>query len=319
MGSLGRSERIGQVMEEKMTYQTKKQKEYLLSYEKTDLLGLQHRREKDALEELQLPEASWTLSELLSSGKKFTYEFNGKIEEKIPDNSFLAGYGALHNLVSCYSSLAALAQCMEKNTIKCKEYLYLSAYCQKCICQWPNQEKAHSSTDFVSLSHLEEFYMGVIADADVEFIRSLGEILCLPERNWNSFLIYRGNAAINLALGNTKDAIYYAEKMREEELKKKSHSKLWLNYAHCIYSIAVGDTDAMNEDICSIVSSWRRTSGPPRLLVFHAIGLAKIATKYGLTVTIDTMDCPQALIQPAQMDYNHLELPKPKYGFPWEK
>lgn len=303
----------------KIPYQTKRQKEYLLAYTKTDLFETQRKREKDALEKLQLPEASWSLPELQASGKKFTYEFNGRTEEKSLDNSFLVGYGALHNLISCYSSLAALAQCMEGDIIKCKECLYLAAYCQKCICQWPNQEKSHSSTDFVSLSHLGEFYMGVIADADVEFIRNLGELLCLSERNWNNFLIYRGNAAVNLALGNTKDAIYYARKMEEEELKKKPNSKLWLNYAHCICAIVAGDAEAVNEDICSIISSWRRTSGPPRLLVFHAIGLAKIAVQRGLDITIDTMDCPQALIQPAPMDYSHLDLPRPKYGFPWEK
>lgn len=306
-------------LRKEIAYQTKKQKEYLLAYAKTDLFDTQCKREKDALKRLQLPEASWTLPELQANGQKFTYEFDGRTEEKSLDNSFLVGYGALHNLISCYSSLAALSQCIDGDMIKCKEYLYLAAYCQKCICQWPNQEKAHSSTDFVSLSHLGEFYMSVIADADVEFIRKLGELLCLPERNWNNFLICRGNAAINLALGNTKDAIYYAGKMKEEELKKKPNSKLWLNYAHCICAIAAGDADAVNEDICSIVNSWRRTSGPPRLLIFHAIGLAKIAVQYGLNITINTMDCPQALIQPVKIDYSHLDLPRPKYGFPWEK
>lgn len=79
------------------------------------------------------------------------------------------------------------------------------------------------------------------------------------------------------------------------------------------------DADAVNEDICSIINSWRCTSGPPRLLVFHAIGLAKIAVQHGLDITIDTMDCPQALIRSVPMDYSHLDLSRPKYGFPWEK
>ena len=79
----------------KMAYQTKKQKEYLLAYEKTNLVASLHEDEEAALKRLQLPEASWTLPELLASGRKFTYEFSGKTEEKIPDNSFLAGYGAL--------------------------------------------------------------------------------------------------------------------------------------------------------------------------------------------------------------------------------
>ena len=125
----------------KMAYKTKKQKEYLLAYEKTNLVASLHEDEEAALKRLQLPEASWTLPELLASGRKFTYEFNGKTEEKIPDNSFLAGYGALRCLIASYSSLAGLAQCMEDNTIQCKEYLYLAAYCQKCICRWPDHKE----------------------------------------------------------------------------------------------------------------------------------------------------------------------------------
>lgn len=299
----------------KMAYQTKKQKEYLLAYEKTNLIESLHEDEEAALKKLQLPEASWTLPELLASGRKFTYEFNGKTEEKIPDNSFLTGYGALRCLISSYSSLAGLAQCMEDNTIQCKEYLYLAAYCQKCICRWPDHKERGGATDFVSLSQLTSFYMALIADADMQFTKELGELLSTPEYQRNRFLTYRGSAAICLATGDKDQAIYYAEKMKEEE----PHTRLWQNYAHCICAIAASNADDANEDICSIVSSWRRTSGPPRLLVFHAIGLAKIAVQHGLDITIDTMDCPQALIQPALMDYSHLDLPRPKYGFPWEK
>lgn len=38
----------------KIAYQTKKQKEYILAYEKTDLVTTLHKAEKDALEKLQL-------------------------------------------------------------------------------------------------------------------------------------------------------------------------------------------------------------------------------------------------------------------------
>lgn len=303
----------------KLPYQTKKQREYILSYEKTNFLASQLERVNEYKRDLELPEASWTLPDLVDSGIEFTYPFMGEIKKKNPDSSFLKGYGALHNLISTYASLASLAQCILGDSQKCKEYLYLASYCQQCICQWPNQEKTHSSTDFVSLSHLGEFYMGVIADANTKFVQNLGELLCLPERNWNNFLIYRGNAAINLALNNIEDAIYYAERMEEAVLRERRPSALWINYALCMKAIAAKDTTTANGLICSIVKSWRRTSGPPKLLIIHAIGLAKIAVQQGVEITIDTMDCPQALIQPARMDYSRLELPRPKYGFPWER
>ena len=76
-----------------------------MAYTKTDLFETQRKREKDALERLQLPEASWSLPELQASGKKFTYEFNGRTEEKSLDNSFLVGYGALRNAFISLTSL----------------------------------------------------------------------------------------------------------------------------------------------------------------------------------------------------------------------
>nr|WP_325293865.1 hypothetical protein [uncultured Oscillibacter sp.] len=298
----------------KITYQTKRQKEYLQSYEKMDKVSFLQKAVSESLEKLSLPESSWTLPELKATGRKFTYEFAGKTEEKTPYNNFLTGYNTLHSLISLYRFLAELAWCMESNTNKCKEYLYLAAYCQKCICQWPDHDENHNSIGLVSLSRLDLFYMALIADANTEFIKKLGELLSIPERTWNPFLIYRGNAVIRLSMGDKERAVYYAEKM----LKEDSHP-VWLNYAHCIEAIVSGDADTVNGTLCAIVNSWRRTSGPPRLLIIHAIGLAKLAVKNGLQVTIDTMDCPQALIQPAQMDYSRLELPRPKYGFPWEK
>lgn len=299
---------------QKLPYMTKKQKKYLLSYEKMNDVSVLQKAVSEALENLSLPEASWTLPELKATGRKFTYEFAGKTEEKTPYNNFLTGYNALHSLISLYRFLAELAWCMENNTDKCKEYLYLAAYCQKCICQWPDHDETHNSIGLVSLSRLDLFYMALIADADTAFIRELGELLSIPERTWNPFLTYRGNAVIRLAMGDGDRAVCYAEKMLKEDSRP-----LWLNYAHCIEAIVSGDADTVNDALCAIVSSWRRTSGPPRLLVIHAIGLAKLAVKNGLQVTIDTMDCPQALIRPAQMDYSRLDLPRPKYGFPWEK
>lgn len=268
----------------------------------------------EALEKLSLPEASWTLPELKATGQKFTYEFVGKIEEKTPYNNFLTGYFALYSLTSLDPFLAALVWSMENDVVKYKEYLYLAVYCQKCICQWPDYDENHNSIGLVSLSRLDLFYMALIADADTEFIKELGKLLSIPERTWNLFLSYQGNAVIRLTMGDKEQAVRYAGKMIKEDSRP-----LWLNYARCVEAIVSGDFTIVNEALCAIISSWRRIPGPPRLLAFHAIGLAKIAARYGLDVTIDIMDCSQALIQTVLMDYSHLNRPRPKYGFPWEK
>lgn len=255
----------------------------------------------EALEKLSLPEASWTLPELKATGQKFTYEFVGKIEEKTPYNNFLTGYFALYSLTSLDPFLAALVWSMENDVVKYKEYLYLAVYCQKCICQWPDYDENHNSIGLVSLSRLDLFYMALIADADTEFIKELGKLLSIPERTWNLFLSYQGNAVIRLTMGDKEQAVRYAGKMIKEDSRP-----LWLNYARCVEAIVSGDFTIVNEALCAIISSWRRIPGPPRLLAFHAIGLAKIAARYGLDVTIDIMDCSQALIQTVLMDYSSI-------------
>ena len=73
---------------QKLPYMTKRQKKYLLSYEKMNDVSVLQKAVSEALEKLSLPEASWTLPELKATGRKFTYEFAGKTEEKTPYNNF---------------------------------------------------------------------------------------------------------------------------------------------------------------------------------------------------------------------------------------
>ena len=96
---------------------------------------------------------------------------------------------------------------------------------------------------------------------------------------------------------------------------------MWMYYAQGIKAVIEKDETSLDAALCTFINECRKVDDleAPELLNYYATGLAKLAVKNGLQVTIDTMDCPQALIQPAQMDYSRLDLPRPKYGFPWEK
>lgn len=303
----------------KLSFSTPRQKKYMQAYIDTGLLAKQEKWIKTALEKLELPEASWTLQDLINSGAKFPHNFMGKVVYAKPDSTYLVGYKAFMNIISGCSICAALVQTMNGDTDKCKEYLYAAAYSQKVLCLWPEQNNVNNTNGLISLSHLIEYHMGVIADANDDLLNELGNLLRLPERNWNKFLINRGNAVILLVQGDKEQAKFYANNMLADELKKKKPKPIWVNYAKCIIAIIDGDAEEVNSTLCSIVQSWRRSPETVSLLVYHAIGLAKIAVKNGIDVTIDTMDCPQALIRPEQKDYSKLVLPKPQYGFPWER
>lgn len=146
----------------------------------------------------------------------------------------------------------------------------------------------------------------------------------IPERNFNfkdQILFARGEATISLATGDDKKAYQSAEHLQAVMEKAKRRNSWWTYYAQGIKAIVDKDETVLNDALCTFIKKCRKVDVPevPDLLKYYAIGLAKLAVKNGLAVTIDTVDCPQELIQPANMDYSHLELPRPKYGFPWEK
>ena len=304
---------------EHLSYVTENQKQYIRKAQ-IPFDGYQNRLQLE-LENLQKPEASWTTKDLIASGAKFSVTIMGRTDNINPDNTYLVGYKAFLNMISCYSFMAAYTQTVLNDTLHCKDYLYLAAYCQKCLCNWPDNE-LRVTTGLVSLGQIEKFLIAIVADAEDGFIADLGQLLMLPERNRkDKLLIARGEATICLATGDYKKAYLRAEQLQNILDKTKRPNSMWRYYAQSIQAIINQDETVFNTALCNFINKCRKTDSPeiPTLLIFHASALAKLAVKNGLSVAIDTLDCPQVLIQPTQMDYSHLELPRPKYGFPWEK
>ena len=319
---MGTKEFLGQ----KLPYMTNPQKKYLeiLKTTKISYNSIKKLLET-SLENLNKPEASWTRADLIASGAQFPSPgsiITGRTVFIDPNNTFLVGYKAFLKMVSSYSFMATYAQTVFEDTVRCKEYLYLAAYCQKCLCGWPDDDELHVATCHVSLQQLHTFLMAVIADAKDDFITDLGSMLMLPERNFkDSILIYRGEATIFLATEDFEKAYRSAEHLQSVLKKAKRPNSMWIYYAQGIKAVIEKDETSLSAALCAFINECRKVddSEAPELLNYYAIGLAKLAVRNGLQVTIDTMDCPQALIQPARMDYSRLELPRPKYGFPWEK
>lgn len=303
---------------QKLPYMTNPQKKYL---EKIQIpLDGYRNRVQEELKNLERPKASWTLTDLIASGAQFPSTFMGKTTYIDPDNTFLVGYKAFQNLRSAYRFMAEHAQNALNDTVFCKECLYLTAYCLKCLCGWPLVDKNRVTKDGVSLAQMSTFLNAVIADAPEDFIAELGNRLMMPERNWDKITTARGKATVFLATGRFEEAYQHAEQLQMIADRRKKPVYFWRHYAQGIKAIIDHDEEFLNIILPDLVSRYR--VGPPEvpyMMAYPALGLAKLAAQNGLQVTIDTMDCPQALIQPTQMDYSHLELPKPKYGFPWEK
>ena len=260
------------------------------------------------------------MTDLIASGAQFPSAFMGKTTYIDPDNTFLVGYKAFINLRSAYRFMAEHAQTALNDTALCKECLYLTAYCLRCLCVWPLEDKNQVTKDGVSLAQMPTFLNAVIADAPEDFIAELGNLVMMPERNWDKITTARGKATVFLAAGRFDEAYQHAEQLQAIADKRKKPLYFWRHYAQGIKAIIDHDEEFLNIILPDLVSRYRVDPPEvPYMMAYPALGLAKLAVKNGLQITIDTLDCPQALIQPTQMDYSHLELPRPKYGFPWEK
>ena len=280
------------------------------------------RIEKDraALED---PEASWDLADLIASGKTFPYNWFGETRYHIPDNSFLTGFKAIQHLISSYSFLGGFYQAAWGNTAKAKECLYLAAYCQEKLCRWPVEDQHRVTECLVDLNNMDKFLMGVISDADHGLLEKLGDLLMIPERNPPKRK--RGKAigvgTIMLTFGEDKKARKCVEQAVALEEKAKRPTSPWAFYAKGMLAVLDGDDVTLNLALEAMLERWRKADAPevPTLLSPYPAGLAKLAARRGIPVTVDILECPKELTRPEKADYSNLDLPRPKDGFPWER
>lgn len=241
-----------------------------------------------------------------------------------PDNPRLC-CGALSTLAGNYRIMAEYWQLHRGNIRLCKENMYRAAWCQWAVCRWPDYAVNGSMAGFNGITML--YFLGaVMADADPGFLKELGDLLRRPEYQPN-FRITSVNAGLSgyraliaLALGEDESAIRtQTEKALADLEGLKSVRKGAPMELRILLDILDGDRTAFNEDLAESIRCERSNRDSYVFMDWHAIACAKIAMRRGLEVTVDTEDCPLSLSRPAEMDYSGLELPRPKYGFPWER
>lgn len=245
-------------------------------------------------------------------------------ELEAPDHSGLH-CGALSALAGYYGIMAEYGQLHRGDTRICKENMYRMGWCQWAVCRWPDQEANRTRAHFDGYTMLA-FHGAVIADADETFLKELGDLLRRPEYQTNfklkavNAMLSGDRALIALALGEDENVIRsQAEKALADLESLKSARKGAPVELRILLDILNGDGEALNEHLRESISYDRSSRDRVNFMDWHAIACAKIAMRRGMKVEVDTEDCPLSLSRPAEMDYSSLELPRPKYGFPWER
>ena len=217
---------------------------------------------------------------------------------------------------------ASDAQMIDHNPSKAKEYLYLSAICQKFVCLYytPGIPKTDGPWE-VDLHQTEKFEAAVIADANDLALELGGLLLNIEGSVIHPFQVDRGNALFGLFSENTERV-----KIAIQSLKNGNypHFNSRGNDSARRLGQAFEDIISRNEQgfiqyLAEQLSKERRGYNVGNLLNIDLIALSKIAVKYGLNVELDTIECPKELIIPEISDYSLIEIPTPKEGFPWSK
>ncbi len=306
----------------KLAQTTRRIEEWREKYDMAFLYQVLHKW----LGELERPEASWTIQNLIDSGADFTVQnpFTKETCQREPSNEMLVGYKAFVSLRGSYHILAQCRQLIQRDPKGCREALYLAAWCQWAMCRWPDNTYY---SGLVSLNgyNLGNVYGAIIADVDDGFTGELGDLLRRPEyqHDWRrtsvKALMSADSTYIDMALGRASDDELRAqlEKNLAELGRLKGTRKGVLASLRVMLDILDRDEEALDRDLREVIRSHR--ANPYNHLCLYALAYAKTAMRRGLQVEVDTEDCPLSLSRPAEMDYSALELPRPKYGFPWER
>lgn len=232
--------------------------------------------------------------------------------------------GALATLAGNYRTMAEYQQLHRGDTRACKENMYRAAWCQRAVCLWPDKN-VHGSLAYFNGATMLYFLAAVIADADRDFLKELGDLLRRPDYQMN-FRITAVNAVLSeyraliaLVLGEDEAVIRaQAEKALADIMGVKSVRKGAAVELRTLLDILDGDGAALNEHLEESIRFERSNRDRVNFMNWHAIACAKIAMGRGMEVTVDTEDCPLSLSRPEVVDYSGLELPQPKLAFPWE-
>lgn len=217
---------------------------------------------------------------------------------------------------------ASHVQMIDHNHSKAKEYLFLSAICQKFACLYytPGIPKTDGPWE-VDLHQLEKFEAAVIADAN-DLALELGELLLNIQGSViHPFQVDRGNALFGLFSENTervKIAIQSLKNGNYPRFNSRGNGSA-LRLGQAFEEILNRNTQGFNQYLIEQLHKERRGYNASSFLNLELLALSKLAVKYGLTIELDTIECPKELIIPETIDYSLIAIPTPKEGFPWSK
>lgn len=218
-------------------------------------------------------------------------------------------------LAFLHSSMGDIQQIAFGNTRACKTHLYQCALYKSYACRYFDLQKM-TSTCGVNLRELAYFEAVVIADAD-DIAHTLGnQLLHADQSSMPTSVRKIESSLIDLFNGDDLQVKENCDFIKANRDTLWTGTSIW-EMIELYEAVLTQDNQKIYDLFVRSLQKNRRDLNLVYFLDFLHIAIGKIVLKRGFELPIDTVDCPQCLLQPEASDYSSLEIKKPVEGLPF--
>ncbi|MNJ28901.1 hypothetical protein D3C77_234550 [compost metagenome] len=197
---------------------------------------------------------------------------------------------------------------LNNEPIKSKQNFYLAGKMQEVLYQKYDNRQVDISSDYVTTDKYTRLFMGLISDNE-GLVHSLATLFggrIKEEEEDHEFHKNVGYAVKHLILKEEDQAKKYIDKLLK--MGSQRFMKLYLGYSQVLKGILEKNKTEVNEGLDYMIECHRKLKDdygdtPQELLSIPVLGLAKLAIRQGLDVTLDNDLAPNDLLRKHQITY----------------
>lgn len=191
---------------------------------------------------------------------------------------------------------------VNKDVVAAKKYFYMSAMLRKVII-----EKIQKQGDigwYEAGEETDAMYMALLSDKE-DLVEELAELSRRIKTHEDSFVWDIFYAINNILLGKMEEAKSNVDKM--QPFRERKDLKNWVDIIDILQAIIENDEENLNKSLQHFASIHYRLKGykgtPDETMSLEVLGLAKLAIRQGLNVSIDHPKAPTEILAYKDIEY----------------
>jgi hypothetical protein len=236
-------------------------------------------------------------------------------QSKLKNKSVKEGFIDKHlDLLSLDYSDAAIGEfILNSDLVKSKQYFYLSGKIQEYLFLRYDDKSIKVSPSFVTMNKYFKILIALISDDDM-LVNSLAKLIGdRNEEELNNGHPFTNNVGYIIKYIILKD--YNSAKERVDFLEKDevpNNEIFYRNYHRILKGILEKDADSVDKGLQSMLVDYKKMKAfkdsPEELFCIPVVGLAKLADRQGISVTIDDPIVPRVMLDKQNIIYPEFNL-----------